>query len=77
MEKQLIISKLEVGSHLVTFTKKDGSVSTRNLTLDPTLVPAFEPKTDRVTRQSLDTVRVWDLDNGKFIALIPANVSPF
>jgi len=74
MEKQMVEMVLANGSHLVTFTKKDGTVCTRNLTRDPLLVPDFVPKTDRITKQSLDVVRVWDLDNEKFISLIPKNV---
>jgi len=72
-----IQQKLSKGSTFVTFTKKSGEVVVRELTLDPTLVPVFEPKTDRVTRQSLDTVRVYDLTTDKFISLIPANVEVF
>lgn len=72
-----IQQKLQNGSTFVTFRKKDGTVAVRELTLDPTLVPVFEPKTDRITKQSPDTVRVYDLTTDKFISLIPANVEDF
>jgi len=81
MEKEMNMmtfeQKLANGLHLVTFTKKDGTVCSRWLTMDPTLVPDFVPKTDRITRQSLDTVRVWDTEKQGFISLIRANISAF
>ena len=69
--------KLANGSHLVNFTKKDGTVCARWCTMDPAIVPNFVPKTDRITKQSLDTVRVWDMEKGAFISLIRANISAF
>ena len=77
MQKQAIIEKLAQGSHLVTFTKKSGDVTSRELTLDPNLVPRFEAKTDRITKQSESTIRAWDLTSLKFISLIPENVQDF
>lgn len=74
MEKQALISILSSGSHLVDFVKKSGEQVQRTLTLDPALVPNFVPKTDRITKQSETTVRVWDLKNSKFISLLPENV---
>ena len=75
MQKQQLIQLLSKGSHTVTYVKKDGTKTVRMVTMDPALVPEYTPKTDRVTRQSLDTVRVWDLGKEAFISLIPENVS--
>ena len=72
-----IEQKLATGSHLVAFTKKDGTLTQRKVTLDPTLYPVFEAKTDRITKQSPETIRVFDLDKGSFISLIRKNIISF
>lgn len=74
MEKQALIEVLSKGQHLVDFTKKNGERVQRVVTGDPALIPEFNPKTDRVTKQSETTVRVWDVKNLKFISLLPENV---
>ena len=66
--------RLREGIHLVEFTKKNGDRVARVLTLDPTVVPVFEPKTDRITRQNAGVVRAWDVDRKKYTSVIPANV---
>ena len=75
MQKQQLIELLSKGSHTVTYVKKDGTTTVREVTMDPTIAMVYSPKTDRVTRQSLDTVRVWDLGKESWISLIPENVS--
>lgn len=74
MNKEQLIQILEVGFHLVEFTKKSGERVARVLTLDPAHIPEFVPKTDRITKQSQDVVRAWDHDNQKFCTVIPKNV---
>lgn len=66
--------RLSEGFHLVEFTKKSGERVARVLTLDPTLIPEFEAKTDRVTKQNAGVVRAWDVDRKKYCSVIPANV---
>ncbi len=75
MQKQQLEQLLSKGSVVLNYVKKDGTPTVRRVTLDPTLIPTFEPKTGRVTKQSLDTVRCWDLQKLGWISLIPANVS--
>ena len=71
---ETIKTLLGKGYHMVTFTKKTGEVVTRSLTRDPEIMPAFIPKTERVTVQSEKTVRAWDGHNHKFCAVIAENV---
>lgn len=71
MNKQQLVATLSTGFHLVEFTKKSGERVARVLTLDPTLIPAFVPKTNRSTKQATHTVRAWDHDNQKYCTVIP------
>jgi len=46
----------------ITFEKKDGSTRVMNATLNESIVPKYEKKTDKEKVKSKDTLAVFDLD---------------
>ena len=46
----------------VKFTKRDGSERDMRCTLREDIVPQYEKKTDKVKKENLDVVAVWDID---------------
>lgn len=65
-----LIETLKTGVHAVKHTKKDGTIATRMATLDPSLIPTFEAKTDRITPTAEHIIKVWDVGSQKWVSLI-------
>lgn len=58
--REWLLSMLTGGPTTVTFIKKDGSERIMKCTLNETIVPKYEKKTDRDTNK--DVCFVWDLE---------------
>lgn len=57
---------LREGPVTVKFTKSDGEERVMRCTLKEGVVPQYEKKTDRVKKENLDTLAVWDLDKNEW-----------
>lgn len=54
---------LKTSKMTVTFTKTDGTERVMNCTLAEEYIQPYEKKTERVRKESDETISVWDLDN--------------
>jgi hypothetical protein len=58
-----IKESLKAGPCWVTFTKVDGTERTMKCTLSEAYIPQAEPKkTERVKKENLDALAVWDIE---------------
>lgn len=76
MDRHAIAQQLSEGTHLVTFTKVDGTERTMPCTLDPAILPAVPVTEDkRVPRKiNPDTMRVYVTDIGEWRSFRIENV---
>jgi hypothetical protein len=58
-----LISMLKTSKMTVTFIKTDGTERVMNCTLAEEYIQPYEKKTERVRKESDETISVWDLDN--------------
>jgi hypothetical protein len=59
-------SILKTSKLTITFQKKDGSNRVMNATLNESIVPKYEKKTDKEKVKTKDTLSVFDLDKNEW-----------
>jgi len=71
--RESIVEQLKTGIHTVTFTKVDGTERTMPCTLDETIIPVFEAKSDRKFSETALRVFVTDINEWRSFRI--ANVT--
>lgn len=59
-------SVLKTSKLTITFQKKDGSSRVMNATLNESIVPKYDKKTDKEKVKTKDTLAVFDLDKNEW-----------
>jgi len=71
--RESIVEQLKNGIHTVTFTKVDGTERTMPCTLDETIIPVVEAKSDRKFSETALRVFVTDINEWRSFRI--ANVT--
>lgn len=64
--KEWLISALSSGPVQVLFSKKNGEERLMNCTLQESVVPVYEKKTDKIKQKNEEVLSVWDLDKSEW-----------
>jgi hypothetical protein len=77
MTKGEYVTRLKAGPCKVVFSKVNGEEREMNCTLEESVVPAYEKRTDRVKAPNDNTVSVWDLDKSQWRSFTVSSVISF
>jgi len=64
--REWIQGLLREGPVSIKFTKTNGEERVMRCTLKEGVVPLYEKKTDKVKKENLDVLSVWDLDKNEW-----------